>query len=66
MSEYERLYRRAEVRERWADIYLGDSAYGEWVRLAAAVDRFNAEVIKATRVEELANWLTAHMPRWMR
>lgn len=66
MKEYERLYHRAEVLERWANIYLGDSALADWARFTAAVDRFQAEVIKAARIEELAHWISARVSRWTR
>lgn len=64
MTAYERLYRRAEVHERWANIYLGKTTHGEWVRLGAAQDRFAAEVIKAFKIEEIADWLTRKLERW--
>jgi hypothetical protein len=56
VSEYGRLYRRAEVRERWANIYAPTAFARDWMRFAAAQDRLFAEFIKGLRLEEIAAW----------
>ena len=65
MNTYERLYHRAEVRERWANIYAPSAFQRDWARFAAAQDRLSAELVKAFRLEETAAWLARHLPaRW--
>lgn len=63
---YERLYRRAEVRERWANIYGGKRVAADFMRLWAAQDRFQAEVFKAIRAEEIVTWLDRALTRTRR
>ena len=62
MSGYDERYHRAEVLDRWANIYGHNSALAQWTRFAAAGLRFNAEVIKAARLEELADWIGRRLP----
>ncbi len=65
MNTYERLYRSAEIRERWANIYGGKTIHADFMRLWATQDRLQAEVFKALRLEETAEWLARHLPaRW--
>ncbi len=63
MSEYERLYRRAEVRERWANIYGGKTLSAKFMRLWAAEDRLWAEVIKGLRLVEIVAWLDRQLAK---
>lgn len=53
MTEYRRLYREADVLDRWANIYGGKTLAADCNRLRAAVLRLQAELIKAYRLEEL-------------
>lgn len=56
MSEYRRLYREADVLDRWASIYGGKRLAADAFRFRAAVLRLQAELIKAARIEEMAAW----------
>lgn len=62
-TAYQRIYRRAEVLDRWANIYGGDTTQAAAARLGAACGRLGAELIKAARVEEVADWLGRRMTR---
>lgn len=63
VSVYQRCYHRAEVLERWADIYGSRRAIVDWARFEAARLRLWAEVIKAARLEESAAWVDAQLRR---
>jgi hypothetical protein len=56
MTVYQRLYRRAEVLDRWANIYGGKRALADWARFDAAKLRLGAEIVKAWRLEEFVAW----------
>lgn len=53
-SVYDQLYRRADVWDRWA---------ADFFRLWAAQARFEAEVFKAVRAEQIAGWLARKLSR---
>lgn len=57
MTLYRRLYKQAEVLDRWADIYGGETTYAAMTRLEAARLRLWAELVKALRLEEIAGWV---------
>lgn len=63
LSQYQRRYRRAEVLDRWANIYGGKTTAAEWSRFEAARLRLAAEVLKAFHVETVVAWLDARLAK---
>ena len=62
-SAYAQLYRQAEIWDRWARIYGGKRLVADFYRLWAAQARFQAELIKAVRAEQIVRWLDRRLSR---
>lgn len=60
---YAMLHRRADVWERWARIYGGKRLTADFYRLGAAQARFEAEMVKALRAEQIVGWLNRRLAR---
>jgi hypothetical protein len=57
------LHRRADVWERWSRIYGGQRLIADFYRLWAAQARFEAELFKALRAEQIVGWLNRRLVR---